>query len=286
MAGYIQIIFVIFLAICLFAQAKPTTKSDQGPKQCKEPIGIQTGFLEDRDVKTSSAAKNFTIHDAWCAATNNDKQFFAFDLGEDFLFSKIATQGKVDDKNRFVKSYVLQFSNDNKKWTPYLDSGKQVLEGNKDTFTVKYHNLEPETVGRYVKIQPKTWNNGICSRVELYGCSVEDFEKEKGKGKSKIPESKSEPPAAAVPEIPTAVAAMEAASENDAPKQDAVPAAATGAAKATDASKQDSEATWKFLTGADNGGASSVETNNKSSSAASDNADLLELTQQLGATAP
>ena len=95
-------------------------------KQCKEAIGIQTGFLEDRDVKTSTAQKNFTVSDAWCAAQNNDKQFFAVDLGEDFLFTKIATQGKVDDKNRFVKSYELQFSSDNKDWKTYMSDGKQV----------------------------------------------------------------------------------------------------------------------------------------------------------------
>ena len=95
-------------------------------KQCKEAIGIQTGFLEDRDVKTSTAQKNFTVSDAWCATQNNDKQFFAVDLGEDFLFTKIATQGKVDDKNRFVKSYELQLSSDNKDWKTYFSDGKQV----------------------------------------------------------------------------------------------------------------------------------------------------------------
>ena len=47
----------------------------------------------------------------------------------------------------------------------------QNLDGNKDTFTVKYHKLVPDTVGRYVKIIPKSWNNGICSRMELYGCA-------------------------------------------------------------------------------------------------------------------
>ena len=93
--------------------------------ECKQPIGIQTGFLEDRDIKTSSA-KNFTSHGAWCAGTNNDKQFYAVDLGEDFLLTKIATQGKVDNKDRYVKSYELQYSSDNKKWNSYLSDGKQV----------------------------------------------------------------------------------------------------------------------------------------------------------------
>ena len=77
-------------------------------------------------MKTSSAQKNFTVSDAWCSTQTNDKQFFAMDLGEDFLFTKVATQGKVDDRNRFIKTYELQFSNDNKDWKPYLSEGKSV----------------------------------------------------------------------------------------------------------------------------------------------------------------
>ena len=45
----------------------------------------------------------------------------AVDLGEDFSISKIATQGKLDDKDRYITLYGLQYSSDAKKWTDYKD---------------------------------------------------------------------------------------------------------------------------------------------------------------------
>jgi len=309
----LPLIACLFIASIGLGSSKPTLKE---AKQCKEAIGIQTGFLEDRDVKTSTAQKNFTVSDAWCAAQNNDKQFFAVDLGEDFLFTKIATQGKVDDKNRFVKSYELQFSSDNKDWKTYMSDGKQNLDGNKDTFTVKYHKLVPDTVGRYVKIIPKSWNNGICSRMELYGCAVDDLKKDQTKGKAKspaqgssikqtepdtksvIPNPVNQPQASVVPDPgkatvdatnSAAAAKISLPDSKDfipAPKN-VVPETAKGAL-GNDASqvknvvpsaqntkevpKRDSEANWSFSTVAQN----------PQDTATVDNADLLELSRQLG----
>ena len=38
-------------------------------------------------------------------------------------------------------------------------------------FSVKDHILDPPLIGRYIKVIPKTWNNAICNRMELFGCS-------------------------------------------------------------------------------------------------------------------
>ena len=96
-------------------------------ESCKDSLGVQSGFLETRDIKTSTNQKNFSATDAWCPSVVDDKQFFAVDLGEEFSLTKIATQGKVDDQNRFVKSYTLEYSSDANTWTPYADiMGKAV----------------------------------------------------------------------------------------------------------------------------------------------------------------
>lgn len=51
----------------------------------------------------------------------------AFDLGEEFSISKVATVGKADDKNRYISSYALEYSHDGKKWDEYADLfGKRV----------------------------------------------------------------------------------------------------------------------------------------------------------------
>lgn len=96
---------------------------------CSSPIGIQTGFLETRDIKTSTSQKGFTATDPWCATTQDDQQFMAVDLGEPFKINKVATLGKADDKNRFVSKYILEFSHDGAKWEQYQDpAGKRVRE--------------------------------------------------------------------------------------------------------------------------------------------------------------
>ena len=82
---------------------------------------MQTGYLETGDIKTSSAQQNFSATDPWCPSTVDEKQFMAVDLGEDFSISKIATQGKLDDQDRFITLYGLQYSSDAKKWTDYKD---------------------------------------------------------------------------------------------------------------------------------------------------------------------
>ena len=46
-------------------------------------------ILETRDIKTSSSLSNFTATDPWCSTKQDDKQFIAFDLGEDFSLSKV-----------------------------------------------------------------------------------------------------------------------------------------------------------------------------------------------------
>jgi hypothetical protein len=164
----------------LLGRCKPSL--DKPGSSCKEPLGLQTGFLETRDIKTSSSLNNFTATDSWCSTHNDDKQFIAFDLGEDFSLSKVAIQGKVDDKNRYIEQFTMDYSSDAKKWSEYKDIfGKSDLDGNKNTYDVASHDLVPAIIARYVKLKPTKWNNGICATVDMFGCATDEL---KG-GKSK-----------------------------------------------------------------------------------------------------
>ena len=107
----------------IFADPAATSTSSS----CSSPIGIQTGFLETRDIKTSTSQKDFTATDPWCATKQDVAQFMAVDLGENFKLTKVATLGKADDQNRFVKEYALEYSSDGSKWQEYKDvTGKRV----------------------------------------------------------------------------------------------------------------------------------------------------------------
>ncbi|XP_002155492.1 discoidin domain-containing receptor 2 isoform X1 [Hydra vulgaris] len=167
---------IAVLNACFFAllSGKSVISKSKG-HSCKDPVGIQTGFLETRDIKTSSSQLNFTATDAWCPSISNDKQYFAVDLGEEFSISKIATEGKLDT-GRYVKLYTLDYSSDAKKWTEYKDiMGKADIDGNKNVYELASRDLAPAIVARYIKLKPKEWNEGICARTELYGCPVEEL---------------------------------------------------------------------------------------------------------------
>jgi len=161
------------------AVSKDPTKASSS--KCQDSIGIQTGFLETRDIKTSTSQKDFSATDPWCATEQNEKQFMAFDLGEEFQLAKVATMGKADDKNRFVSKYILAYSHDGEKWDDYIDSaGKKEFAGNDNTFAVKSNTLSPSIQARYIKIKPLAWSKGgICTSVDLFGCTVDELNKSK-----------------------------------------------------------------------------------------------------------
>lgn len=171
------------ILICLwFAYVNSKSIQNKPNSSCKQAIGVQSGYLDTGDIKTSSSQTNFTATDPWCPSIVDEKQFMAIDLGEDFSISKIATQGKVDDKDRYITNYGLEYSSDAKKWVDYKDIfGKADLDGNKNTYDVVAHDLAPAIIARYVKLKPKKWHNGICNIMDLYGCSIEELKSGKAK---------------------------------------------------------------------------------------------------------
>lgn len=46
----------------------------------------------------------------------------------------------------------------------------QELPGNVDKDTVVSHVLTPQIMARYFRFRPRTWQERVSMRVELYGC--------------------------------------------------------------------------------------------------------------------
>jgi hypothetical protein len=82
----------------------------------------------------------------------------------------IATQGRYDSlsNRQWVTSYSLQYSSDGRSFANY--EGGKSFQGNSDMNTVVKHALKPAIIARYIRVRPKTWNNYIAMRIELYGC--------------------------------------------------------------------------------------------------------------------
>ena len=49
------------------------------------------------------------------------------------------------------------------------------LPGNTDGYSIERRKLKVPIDARYIRINPSKWKNGICMRVEFYGCSLSKF---------------------------------------------------------------------------------------------------------------
>ncbi|XP_044184843.1 uncharacterized protein LOC122964985 [Acropora millepora] len=112
----------------------------------------------------------------WCSGTNdNIHEFLEVDLRNVQHISRIATQGVPGsslNSDSYVKTFLVAYSYDGTKWFTYEGSGSvQTFHGNSDTFNVKNNYFRDTFVSRYIRIYPKTFENEMCLRVELYGCN-------------------------------------------------------------------------------------------------------------------
>jgi hypothetical protein len=89
----------------------------------------------------------------------------------------IATQGFYGSTSKWIKSYKLQYSDNGNLWTTYaIKNTIQVFDGNTDPTAINKVELQVPLLARYIRIRPITYENGICLRMELYGCYLEKAE--------------------------------------------------------------------------------------------------------------
>lgn len=146
---------------------------------CTLPLGMQSMEIQDLEVTASShsgqyvasqARLNSMKHSGWCAGFNNDLQELVIHLGKKMTLAGISTQGHKT-LNKWVTSYEVLYSADGKNYIPYEEIGvKKIFNGNDNQYSVITYWFRPRFTARFVKIRPLTWHNGVCIRVELYGC--------------------------------------------------------------------------------------------------------------------
>ncbi|KAL9976334.1 hypothetical protein ACROYT_G013624, partial [Oculina patagonica] len=160
--------------------------------QCKQPLGMETGFIPDKQITASSqwnsdhAPYNGRLHlqrragkeGCWAAGSNDANQWLAVDLGHsDTTVTGVATQGRNHSGLvQWVITYKLQYSNDGVNILNYRDEGQsedKVFAGNTDQDSVVYRDLNPPISARYIRFLPVTWSDHISMRAELYGCPQE-----------------------------------------------------------------------------------------------------------------
>jgi len=155
------------------------------PYSCDRPFGISYRAIPDKAVTASSSLENHPPSSgrlnrgsfnkgSWCAKTLDQQQYLQFDLGADSRVTHIATQGFNGDVSKYVTDFWVQFSNDGQFWSLYHANGViQTITGSKDASTVNKVQLPSPIRARYIRLNPRHWKQGICMRVELYGCALE-----------------------------------------------------------------------------------------------------------------
>ena len=63
------------------------------------------------------------------------------------------------------------YSDDGDSWSTYrIDGRNAILPGNRASYTTEGATLDPPVSARFIRINPLTWKNRICLKLEFYGC--------------------------------------------------------------------------------------------------------------------
>ncbi|XP_059002855.1 coagulation factor V [Mustela lutreola] len=158
---------------------------------CSAPLGMENGKIENKQITASSFKKSWWGDywepfrarlnaqgrvNAWQAKANNHQQWLQIDLLKIKKITAIVTQGcKSLSSEMYVKSYSIQYSDQGMEWKPYRQGSSMVakiFEGNNNIKGHVKNSFNPPIMSRFIRIIPKTWNQSIALRLELFGCDI------------------------------------------------------------------------------------------------------------------
>uniref|UniRef100_A0A3Q2ZZJ0 Discoidin domain-containing receptor 2 n=1 Tax=Kryptolebias marmoratus TaxID=37003 RepID=A0A3Q2ZZJ0_KRYMA len=157
---------------------------------CRYALGMSSGQIPDEDISASSQWSESTAarygrldceegDGAWChgeimVEPDYLKEFLQIDLHSLHFITLVGTQGRHAGGigNEFAQMYKIKYSRDGSRWISWRNGqGKQVIEGNRNTYDVALRDLQPPIIARLVRFMPVIDHSmNVCMRVELYGC--------------------------------------------------------------------------------------------------------------------
>nr|XP_020442633.1 coagulation factor V [Monopterus albus] len=158
---------------------------------CSVPLGMESGLIEDHQITASSSASSWyggpwkphlarlnkqgTIN-AWQAKYCDMSQWLQVELPKKKKITGIITQGaKALQKEMYVMTYVLQYSDNGIQWNKYTDTDDEMrnFSGNKHHNDYVRNYIHPPIFSRFIRIIPTSWMTSITLRLELLGCDFE-----------------------------------------------------------------------------------------------------------------
>uniref|UniRef100_A0A674C1X3 Neuropilin n=1 Tax=Salmo trutta TaxID=8032 RepID=A0A674C1X3_SALTR len=162
----------------------------QGPEDftCLEGLGMESGEITSDQITASSqynpnwsperSRLNYK-ENGWTPSEDSAREWIQVDLGFLRFVSAVGTQGAISKETKkeyFVHSYKLDVSSNGEDWVTIKEGSKQMIfQGNHNPTEEKRSFLPKQTLARYVRIRPMSWEIGICMRFEVYGCKTSDY---------------------------------------------------------------------------------------------------------------
>ena len=108
---------------------------------------------------------------AWCSKyPPKQGEWLKIDLGRTRKITAVATQGRFRYYEH-VKTFKLSYSRDGRRWRFCVENGRaKEFKGNCDHVTPVLNILDKAIHARFVQFHPIRYYEGICMRVEIYGC--------------------------------------------------------------------------------------------------------------------
>ncbi|XP_061484280.1 coagulation factor V [Rhineura floridana] len=159
-------------------------------EDCFTPLGMESGTIKNAQITASSYKKTWWNSwepflarlnlkgrtNAWQAKSNNNHQWLQIDLLQTKKITGIITQGaKAMSSEMYVRTFSIHYSGDNSAWKSYRDdstSMEKVFTGNINSGGQIKHYFNPPIFSRFLRVIPKTWNQSIALRIELFGCDT------------------------------------------------------------------------------------------------------------------
>uniref|UniRef100_A0A7N6FG38 Neuropilin n=1 Tax=Anabas testudineus TaxID=64144 RepID=A0A7N6FG38_ANATE len=155
---------------------------------CMEPLGMESGDISSDQISASSqynsnwSPERSRLHykeNGWTPSDDTIKEWIQVDLGFLRFITAIGTQGAISKetkKHYYVRSYKVDVSSNGEDWVTIKEGSKQkIFDGNHNAMDEVRSFLPKQTLTRYVRIRPMTWEQGICMRFEIYGCRTSDY---------------------------------------------------------------------------------------------------------------
>ncbi|KAG8589698.1 hypothetical protein GDO81_006499 [Engystomops pustulosus] len=158
---------------------------------CSAPLGLENYNIKDAQITASSHKSSWYSSswlpslarlnkagsvNAWQAKSNNNQQWLQIDFLVRKKITGMMTQGASSfGTEMYVTTYAIQYSDNGKNWNSYIDSFtsmEKIFKGNSNSFGYAKNELNPPIYSQYLRIIPKSWNQSIVMRLEVYGCDM------------------------------------------------------------------------------------------------------------------